>query len=336
MLKIAVLGVGHLGEIHLKLLQNIKAYEIVGFYDPNNEKAEKVRAKYGVKRFTCLDKLLEITDVVDIVTPTINHFELAKKAIELKKHVFIEKPLCHTLAEAEMLVKLVHKYGVKAQVGHVERFNPAYLATKKETLQPKFIETHRLAMFNPRGNDVSVVLDLMIHDLDIILNIVKSPVKSVQANGMTLVTNFTDIANARIVFENDCVANVTANRVAMENRRKTCVFQDNDYISIDFLHKERAVMQLSNQLTNDAQNVGRLTKNKTKSFTLKQADVKANNAIEMELSLFAESIINNSIEAVTVKEGFDAMKLAYQILNEIELSTIIPINNLQQICEIHA
>ncbi len=238
MLKAGVLGAGHLGKIHLRLLQQSEKYELVGFYDPFTENAQKVADEFGYKLFNSVEELINAVDVVDIVTPTLSHFDCAKQAIEKGKHIFIEKPITNTLQEAEAIRTLASQNHIRGQVGHVERFNPAFTAVKDMIDTPMFIETHRLAEFNPRGTDVPVVLDLMIHDIDIILSVVKSKVKNVHASGVSVISDTPDIANARIEFENGCVANLTSSRISMKNMRKSRFFQKDAYISVDFLRKE--------------------------------------------------------------------------------------------------
>ena len=238
MLKAGVLGAGHLGKIHLRLLQQSAKYDLVGFYDPSEENAKKVVEEFGYRSFNSIESLIENVDVVDIVTPTLSHFDCAKMAIENGCHIFIEKPITNTVIEAEAIKTLASQNHIKGQVGHVERFNPAFTAVKDRINNPMFIETHRLAEFNPRGTDVPVVLDLMIHDIDIILSVVKSKVKDVNASGISVISDTPDIANARIEFENGCVANVTASRISMKNMRKSRFFQKDAYISVDFLEKK--------------------------------------------------------------------------------------------------
>ncbi|MGY8909309.1 MAG: Gfo/Idh/MocA family protein, partial [Flavobacteriales bacterium] len=244
MLKVGVLGAGHLGKIHLRLLKESKKYELVGFYDPFTENAEKVAKEFGYKLFDSIDDLIDAVEVVDIVTPTLSHFDCAKKAIEKGCHIFVEKPIAKTVLEAEAIKTLASQYHVQGQVGHVERFNPAFIAAKDLIKNPMFIETHRLAEFNPRGTDVPVVLDLMIHDIDIILSVVKSKVKNVHASGISVISETPDIANARIEFENGCVANLTASRISMKNMRKTRFFQKDAYISVNFLSKEAEIVRI--------------------------------------------------------------------------------------------
>ena len=244
MLKVGVLGAGHLGKIHLRLLQQSDRYELAGFYDDNPDYAAKVEAEFGYKRFNTINALIHAVDVVDIVTPTLSHYKCARVAIKSGKHVFIEKPISNTVDQAEEIIALSEEYGVKGQVGHVERFNPAFRAVKDMIVNPMFIETHRLAEFNPRGTDVPVVLDLMIHDIDAILSVVNSPVKSVNASGVSVISETPDIANARIEFENGCVANLTASRISLKNMRKSRFFQKDAYISVDFLEKKCEVVKM--------------------------------------------------------------------------------------------
>ncbi len=238
MLKIGVLGAGHLGKIHLRLLQESEKFELVGFYDENHENGERVAKEFGYKQFKTIATLLTAVDVIDIVTPTLSHYKCAKVAIKSGKHIFIEKPISNTVAEAEEIIALAKEYNVKGQVGHVERFNPAFIAIKSMIENPMFIESHRLAEFNPRGTDVPVVLDLMIHDIDAILSVVHSKVKEIHASGIAVISETPDIANARIEFENGCVANLTASRISLKNMRKSRFFQKDAYISVDFLEKK--------------------------------------------------------------------------------------------------
>ena len=244
MLKVGVLGAGHLGKIHLRLLNESDKYELIGFYDPDAINGKNVSDEFGYTYFDNINALIEAVDVVDIVTPTLSHYECAKKSLEAGKHVFIEKPVTKTLEEANELMHLAEKYQLKGQVGHVERFNPAFSAVKSQINDPMFIETHRLAEFNPRGTDVPVVLDLMIHDIDAILSVVGSEVKEINASGVSVISKSPDIANARIEFENGCVANLTASRISLKNMRKSRFFQKDAYISVDFLEKKVEVVKM--------------------------------------------------------------------------------------------
>ncbi len=323
MVKIGLLGVGHLGKIHLKCLQAINSVVVTGFYDPNNTNADKILQDYpNLKRFSTINELITQSDAVDIVTPTITHFELAAVAIKAGKHVFIEKPLTHTLEEAEKLVGLATAYGVKVQVGYVERFNPAFLAIQHIPLNPLFIEAHRLAMFNPRGTDVSVVLDLMVHDLDLILKIVKAPLKSVEASGVAVVSTSPDIANARLEFTNGAVANLTASRISMKQMRKLRLFQKEAYISIDLLEKQTQIIQLFGEQEKDKITNGNLlsleTEEGKKYINIEQAKSTPTNAIQMELEAFSESIRLDKHTVVTIADGYQTLQVAHQIIKKIE------------------
>jgi predicted dehydrogenase len=244
MLRIGVLGAGHLGKIHLRLLNQSDKYELVGFYDPDQENAKQVSAEWGYRSFDSISELIQAVDVVDIVTPTLSHFECAQEAIVAGKHIFLEKPIANTVAEAEEIIRLADQYQVKGQVGHIERFNPAFKAVKDKINNPMFIETHRLAEFNPRGTDVPVVLDLMIHDIDAILSVVKSEIVQINASGVAVISDSPDIANARLQFKNGCVANITASRISLKNMRKSRFFQRDAYISVDYLEKSVEVKML--------------------------------------------------------------------------------------------
>ncbi len=244
MLKIGVLGAGHLGKIHIKCIQETDVYDLRGFYDPDEENSAQVEKDFQIRRYADIESLIKEVDVVDIVTPTISHFECAALALRKFKHVFIEKPVVASPEEARQLIGLASEAGVKVQVGHVERFNPAFTAVEPYFEQPVFVETHRLALFNPRGTDVPVILDLMIHDIDIVLSVVKSNIKNIHASGVAVVSDTPDIANARLEFDNGCVANLTASRISMKNMRKSRFFQKDAYISVDFLDKKSEILKL--------------------------------------------------------------------------------------------
>lgn len=320
MLKIGLLGVGHLGKIHLKCIKMIEAYEFVGFYDLD-EKTESIAQETGIKRWTDFDALLEATDIIDIVTPTVTHYQLALQAIEKGKHVFIEKPLTHTIKEAEHLLEKSKEHQVKVQVGHVERFNPALLALGNMKVQPMFIEAHRLAMFNPRGTDVSVVLDLMIHDLDLVLNLVESKVKLISASGVSVVSKTPDICNARLEFENGCVANLTASRISMKQMRKLRLFQQDAYISLDFLDKNAQIIRLFDpgdpDIPEDGNQLELHTDEGIKLVHMEMLETEAVNAIKMELETFADCIKQDSRPIVSIEDGYRALKVAHQIIAQV-------------------
>ncbi|MEO6546354.1 MAG: Gfo/Idh/MocA family oxidoreductase [Ferruginibacter sp.] len=317
MLKVGVFGVGHLGKFHLNNWKEIEQAEIVGFFDPSDENANMVIEQYGITRFEDAETLMNECDLVDIVAPTTAHFELSKLAITKGKHVFVEKPLANTMEEARELVQLAQEANIKFQIGHVERFNPAFLALSGYTISPMFIEVHRLAQFNPRGTDVSVILDLMIHDIDIILSLVKSNVKYISANGVAVMSETPDIANVRIEFDNGCVANLTSSRISMKKMRKMRLFQKDAYIGIDFLAKKTEVIKLN---TPDDKNVFTFdidTVSGKKTIAIANPLIKDGNAIRMELQAFANAIINNTNTPVTVLDGYRAMDVAHKILDKI-------------------
>ncbi len=316
MLKVGVLGAGHLGKIHLRLLNESKKYELIGFYDPDAINGKKVSDELGYTYFDNLHKLMDAVDVVDIVTPTLSHFECAKKAMEKGKHIFIEKPITHTLEEAAELLALEKKHKVKGQVGHVERFNPAFMSVKDKIENPMFIEAHRLAEFNPRGTDVPVVLDLMIHDIDAILSVVNSEVKAIHASGVAVISNSPDIANARIEFENGCVANLTASRISLKNMRKSRFFQRDAYISVDFLEKKVEVVKMKDapDQPGDFDMILENAEGVKKQIYFENPDIATNNAIMDELETFADAIVNDTVPVVTLKQGTNALKVALKVI----------------------
>lgn len=317
MLKVGVLGAGHLGKIHLKLLQQSTKYELVGFYDPIEAYAKKVSDEFGYTYVESIEDLIDQVDVIDIVTPTLNHFECAQKAVLKGKHVFIEKPITKTVEEAEALRDLVHQNKVRGQVGHVERFNPAFTAVREMISNPMFIETHRLAEFNPRGTDVPVVLDLMIHDIDIILSVVNSEVKEIHASGVSVISDTPDIANARIKFENGCVANLTASRISMKNMRKSRFFQKDAYISVDFLEKKSEVVKMKDA-PEDPDDFAMILQNAEgikKQIYFENPKIVQNNAILDELESFGAAIEKGTTPVVSLSQGTRALQVAQQIIN---------------------
>ncbi|MDV7138630.1 Gfo/Idh/MocA family oxidoreductase [Maribacter sp. TH_r10] len=316
MLKVGVLGAGHLGKIHLRLLNESPKYDLIGFYDPDDINGQKVAAEFGYTYIENINELIDAVDVIDIVTPTLSHYDCAKKAMEKGKHVFIEKPITNTLEEAEELLQLEQKNGVKGQVGHVERFNPAFLAVKDKIQSPMFIEAHRLAEFNPRGTDVPVVLDLMIHDIDAILSVVNSEVKQINASGVSVISNSPDIANARIEFENGCVANLTASRISLKNMRKSRFFQRDAYISVDFLEKKAEVVKMKDapESPGDFDMILQNAEGVKKQIYFENPEIEANNAILDELETFADAITQNTTPVVTLKQGTQALRVALQII----------------------
>jgi predicted dehydrogenase len=322
MLRIGVYGVGHLGKFHLNNWKEIHQATLVGFYDPDDIIANQVEEQYGLKRFAQMADLADACDAVDIVAPTNYHFEIAEMAMRKGKHVFVEKPLCATLDEAKTLVELAREAKVKVQVGHVERFNPAFLAAQEFSLQPMFIEVHRLAQYNPRGTEVSVILDLMIHDLDIVLSLVKSPIKSIHASGVAVMTDTPDIANVRIEFTNGCVANLTSSRISMKKMRKIRLFQKDAYIGIDFLARKTEIIKIKQNSDISVFSFDIDTPKGKKTIAIANPEVKENNAIKMELQAFADSILYNKPTPVSEIDGFLAMEVAHQILEKISHTTL--------------
>jgi predicted dehydrogenase len=337
MVKIGVIGAGHLGKIHLKLLKEIPSAILIGFYDFNPEVASTVEKEFGVKSFSSAEKLMDACEAIDIVTPTTSHFEYSLQAIKSSKNIFVEKPLTNTVDEGDRLLRAAvgsrskqdeaaglptaaADRRLKIQVGHVERFNPAFVAAKKYLDDPMFIETHRLAEFNPRGTDVSVVHDLMIHDIDIVLSTVKSPVKKISASGVSVVSDSPDIANARIEFENGCVANMTASRISLKNMRKSRFFQKDAYISVDFLKKKTEVVRLSN-LVGEAKPLDiviDLGNGKgSKLIYFDNPKIEESNAIKSELEFFLNSIINDVPVAVSIENGYRALETAHRVMKLI-------------------
>ncbi|MBC7848979.1 MAG: Gfo/Idh/MocA family oxidoreductase [Chitinophagaceae bacterium] len=322
MLKVGVFGVGHLGKFHLNNWKDIQDVELVGFYDPNDSAAQEVSEKYQLARFLDPGVLMDIVDAVDIVAPTTHHHELCRLAIRKGKHVFVEKPLANTMEEARELVKLAKESNLKFQVGHVERFNPAFLSIKDLQLSPMFIEVHRLAEFNPRGTEVSVILDLMIHDIDIILSIVKSEVKTISASGVAVMTDTPDIANVRIEFNNGCVANLTSSRISMKKMRKMRLFQKDAYIGIDFLAKKSEIIKLKTPQDVDVFSFDLETPHGTKTIAIAQPITIEVNAIRMELEKFRDAIVTNTPPVVSEVDGFRAMDVAHQILLKIKNNSV--------------
>lgn len=326
-LKLGVVGAGHLGKIHLRCALQVPEIEVIGFYDANTTTAAAVAQDLGITYYADLNALIEASDAIDIVTPTVTHFAIAEQAMKQGKHVFIEKPVTHTLAEAELLLALQQEKSVKVQVGHVERFNPAYLALKDTKLNPMFIEVHRLSNFNPRGTDVPVVLDLMIHDIDLVLKMVKSPLVSVQANGVPVICKTPDIANVRLNFENGCVANLTASRISITPMRKMRIFQPDAYISLDFLTKRSEIVKLYDEASSvpaeDNVMPLELGDGSTRYFSFSQPNSPSINAIQEELSTFAQAILNDTDTPVSLSEGYAALALAHRILETINQQNFI-------------
>ena len=318
MIKAGVIGVGHLGSIHLKLLNESSYFELIGFHDNDLEKSKIFSNDFTFFKQSL--KLIKSVDVIFICSNTPTHYSIAKTCLEHNKHIFIEKPITTTIEEAKELIEIAKNNNLIGQVGHVERFNPAYTSLRETIYEPKFIECHRLAEFNPRGNDVSVVLDLMIHDIDIVLSVVNSKIKSVSANGVCVISESPDITNARVEFENGCVANFTASRISLKNMRKTRFFQDDAYISIDFLEKKSEVVKISTVIDNFDKYamIIKNSKGQKKQIYYSNPSVKDTNAIVEEHNSFANSILNNLKPIISLEDGYLALNLANEIINKIQ------------------
>ena len=318
MLKAGVLGCGHLGKIHIKLMNQSESFDLLGVYDNDISISEKAATEFGCKSYASFEEMIEEVDVLDIVTPTPSHYSYALKAVENGVHVFIEKPVCSNTEESFNLIEKSKLNNVKIQVGHVERFNPAFTAVENNISQPMFIESHRLAQFNPRGTDVSVVLDLMIHDIDIILNSVNSPIKQISSSGVSVISDTPDIANARIEFENGCVANLTASRVSLKNMRKTRFFQSGKYISIDFLNRESQIVEIDEKKSETPIMTLETSKGNKKKIYFSKPDISENNAILDELNNFAFSINNDTKPKVDIYDGHNALDVAIKIIKNFK------------------
>ncbi|NWJ50281.1 MAG: Gfo/Idh/MocA family oxidoreductase [Bacteroidetes bacterium] len=324
MLKIGVLGAGHLGKIHIKCIKQIPEFELVGFYDASSAVCEAVSSEFGIPAFSSVEELVDAVEVVDIVTPTISHFECASLSLKKYKHVFIEKPIVTTPDQARELIEIAREANVKVQVGHVERFNPAFLAAQPFLDKPMFIETHRLAQFNPRGTDVPVILDLMIHDIDVVLSVVKANIRKVSASGVAVVSDTPDICNARIEFDNGCVANLTASRISMKNMRKSRFFQKDAYVSVDFLKKAVEIIRIRDvnpETAGPLDMVIDLGENKgSKQILFDKPEIPNINAIQTELFSFYQAIANDTTPAVTIEDGYNALAVAYEIIDKLAVN----------------
>ena len=323
-LKVAVIGVGHLGKLHAKLYKQVENAHLTGVYDTDIEKAEQISLELDCKAYEDISELFSEANAVNIVTPTSSHYEIAKMALLKKKHVFIEKPVTKTSEQASDLIRLAKEQNCKIQVGHIERFNAAMLALEDVTVNPVFVEAHRLASFNPRGTDVAVILDLMIHDLDLILHLVKSKPAKVDASGVGVVSSNIDIANARIEFENGCVANVTASRISAKKMRKMRIFQKNAYISLDFSDGFSEIFYLPEpdqtafKDSSFAFSLGQIDageqKREIKYTKLERKNV---NPLLNELQSFCNAVISNTDVPVSAEDGLQALELANAVLDQI-------------------
>jgi len=317
--KVGVVGSGHLGRFHTLNYAQIQEVELVGVTDIDQEKARRLALEGQCEAFENMESLLERVDAVSIVVPTNHHFDIGKLALERGKHCLIEKPITKNVIEAEELILLAKNKGVTLQVGHVERFNPAILVLEGMEIKPRFIESHRLAPFNPRGTEVAVVLDLMIHDIDIILSLVKGPVKSVDASGVAVVSNSIDIANARICFENGCVANLTASRISQKKMRKMRLFQRDTYITVDFLERTSEIYQLIEGEGESDNILGEIgVGERRRRIVYQRPEVPGEGGLLTELETFVKTVKGGNPPAVSGEEGKAALVVAFQVLQEME------------------
>lgn len=320
-LKFGVIGTGHLGRLHTKFFGENDKAELVGIYDIDEQRANEVGNEFNVKVFDKLDDLMAKVNAVSIVASTSAHYELMKKAVEKGLNILVEKPITSEIWQAEELINEAERKNLKVQVGHIERFNPALLSLSKYNLEPKFIETDRLAQFNPRGIDVAVIHDLMIHDIDIILNLIKSEVSEVRASGIAVVSGHIDIANARLEFANGSVANVTASRISQKKMRKMRLFQKDTYITLDFIKGVSDIYRLvppkevsKNYLLSFGEmGVG----DKKKMIVYEQPEMQEVNALKYEIDLFVETVETGKEPIVRGYDGLQALKVADQIITKI-------------------
>lgn len=325
-LNVGVIGTGHLGKLHIKMFRDIENCNLIGIHDSNTEQVKLAADKFSVKVFESLESLLDNVNAVSIAATTSAHYKLAKECLKAGKHLFIEKPITVTIQEAEEIVELSNSLKLNLQVGHIERFNPALVSMEKYINEPKFIQTDRLAQFNPRGTDVAVVLDLMIHDIDIILSLMKSKVKNIEANGVAVVSHNIDIANARIQFENGAVANVTASRISQKKMRKMRIFQRDSYVALDFVTGVSEVYRLlpvEQEVEPSLISFGEIgVGDKKKRLVYEQPEHKDINALKYELQLFVDSVLENKKPVITGSDGLRALRIAKIIIDKIQSSKV--------------
>ena len=323
MLRAGVIGVGRLGSAHAGCYAKIPEVELAGIFDSDKALREQVAGRHGCEAYPSLDSLLGEIDIASVAVPTISHFEVAERCLNKGVDVLIEKPLTTTLSEAEQLLRLSQKRGLKLQVGHIERFNPAFLAAKEHIEKPMFIETHRLAQFNPRGTDVDVVLDLMIHDLDLISHVVGQPMTDLRASGVEVITESDDIANVRLNFAGGCVANLTASRISAKSMRKMRLFQRDAYISIDFLNRKSELYKLISIGEGDSKVaeetiVGKIpVADSGKTILYSKLRIEETDMLLAEVSSFVRAVKEDTTPEVPPEEGLEALRLALTTIEAI-------------------
>lgn len=322
MLKVAVVGVGHLGFHHVRKFSQMQNVKLSGIFDADPKRLASVAKELQVPAFNSYEELLNACDAVDVAATTSSHHQLAKEALLAGKHVFIEKPITSELSQAQELLHLANMGNLKIQVGHIERFNPVILAVEQDIHNPMFIESHRLSTYQPRGTDVPVVLDLMIHDIDLILDFIKSPVKHIHASGVGILTPSIDIANARIEFANGAIANVTSSRVSMKQERKIRFFQRNAYFSLDFISQKATLMKPAKDALKFLPQI--LAKDPSlkaeQLVDIQKFDAVSSNkdALSLELESFVDAILLDKQPIVDGEAGFRALEVAFKILEIIK------------------
>jgi len=319
-IKVGVVGVGHLGKFHVQQYHNINNVKCMGVFDTNLKEAHRVSEEYNIKVYDFLEDLIKECEAISICTPTSTHHAVAKQALLSDCHVLIEKPITHDVEEAQDLIKISNEYNKIIQVGHIERFNPALSELNLDNINPTFIESHRLSPFNIRGTDVDVVLDLMIHDIDILLNLVKSEINNIVASGACVLSNKIDMANTRINFANGCVANLTASRISQKQLRKLRIFENNKYTNIDFLHPSQETYTLAKNKPKKQSPHVIVNENEKKYILYSKSKIKSYNALTLELNNFIDSIFNQKKPLVSAYDGLAAIEVAFKILQQINLN----------------
>lgn len=315
MIKVGVIGIGRVGAQHLEKLLENPYFKVVGCFDMDKEKLKRVGEEFNVRCYEDVEDLIQKCDAVDILTSADSHFYYAEKAIRFGKHVFIDKPISNNLEEAKRLAELVREAGIKFQIGHIERFNPAFLALQQLEVHPMFIEAHRLSAFDAKKAADSIIFDVMIHDIDIVLSVVKANIKHINASGVSVLSDQIDIANARIEFDNGCVANLTASRTSVQKMRKMLFFQRDYHITLDFLHREAEVLKLSETAGHNS--VPLRSQESIRYLNSETLVPEEYDALKEELNSFAECLIFNTEPKVSVLDGLRSLEVAHEILRKI-------------------
>ena len=316
MIKIGIIGTGRLGVQHLERLLESPYFKVVGCYDREQTKLNSIEEEFGIPCFDDVDALINRCDAVDILTPSDAHFFYAEKAIRFGKHVFFDKPISNTVEDAKKLVELIREAGIVFQVGHIERYNPAFMSLQQQNLQPMFIESHRLSQFDAKRTADSVVMDVMIHDIDIVLSVVKANIKNISASGVSVLSDYIDFANARIEFDNGCVANLTASRTSVQKMRKMLFFQKDNHVAIDFLHREAELLHLSETAKHNS--IPMHLHESTRYINTETMVPEEYDALKQELNSFAECLLFNTEPKVTALDSLKSIEVATEILHKIQ------------------